>query len=142
MPQGRPGGLRGKHGELRVAAGSAAARGRTGQLPADVVERVPSQIPICDHASVKDGAVEMGEPVEQHRRRHALQRPVINRTGLDGLFELSLDYAAGTDLTAPVASDAPSIFTAVEEQLGLKLRSVRAPLDVLVVDRADKPAFD
>jgi uncharacterized protein (TIGR03435 family) len=71
-----------------------------------------------------------------------LQRPVINRTNLDGLFELSLDYAAGTDLTVPVASDAPSIFTAVEEQLGLKLRSVRASLDVLVVDRADKPTFD
>jgi uncharacterized protein (TIGR03435 family) len=71
-----------------------------------------------------------------------LQRPVIDRTGLTGQFELSLDFAPGTELTAPVPSDAPSIFTAVEEQLGLKLRSVRAPLDVLVVDRAEKPSFD
>jgi hypothetical protein len=39
----------------------APARGRTGQLPADVVEGVPSQIPIGDHAPVEDGAVEMGE---------------------------------------------------------------------------------
>jgi uncharacterized protein (TIGR03435 family) len=71
-----------------------------------------------------------------------LRQPVIDRTGLAGQFELKLDYAPGTELAAPVPYDAPSIFTAVEEQLGLKLRSVKAPLDVLVVDRAEKPTFD
>jgi bla regulator protein blaR1 len=71
-----------------------------------------------------------------------LQRPVIDRTGLAGLFELNLEFAPGTELTTAVPSDAPSLFTAVEEQLGLKLRSMKAPLDVLVVDRAEKPSFD
>jgi uncharacterized protein (TIGR03435 family) len=74
--------------------------------------------------------------------RVVLDRPVINRTGLQGLFELTLDFAPGPELTAAVASDAPTIFTAVEEQLGLRLKSVRAPLDVLVVDHAEKPSLD
>jgi transposase InsO family protein len=45
----------------------------------------PSQISIGDHTPVEDGAVEMGEPVEQHRRRHARQRPMINRTDVTRL---------------------------------------------------------
>ena len=72
----------------------------------------------------------------------ALRRPVIDRTGLAGQFAVSLEFAAGTDVATAPAPDAPSIFTAVEEQLGLKLKPVKAPLDVLVVDRAEKPAFD
>lgn len=72
----------------------------------------------------------------------ALRRPVIDHTGLTGLFGLNMEFAPGTELTAPVPSDAPSLFTAVEEQLGLKLRAQRAPLDVLVVDRAEKPSLD
>lgn len=72
----------------------------------------------------------------------ALKRPVIDRTGLAGQFALSFEFAPGTELTAAPASDAPSIFTALEEQLGLKLRPVKASLDVLVVDRAEKPALD
>lgn len=71
-----------------------------------------------------------------------LRQPVIDRTGLDGIFALDIDFDSGADLVAAPPSDAPSIFTAVEEQLGLKLRSVKAPLDVLVIDRAERPAFD
>jgi uncharacterized protein (TIGR03435 family) len=71
-----------------------------------------------------------------------LRRPVLDRTGLGGQFELNLEFAPGTELAAPVPSDAPSLFTAVEEQLGLKLRSVKAPLDVLVVNGAERPTFD
>ena len=69
-------------------------------------------------------------------------RPVLDRTGLDGQFAMDVEFAAGAELTNAPPSDAPSIFTALEEQLGLKLKPVKAPLDVLVVDRAEKPAFD
>jgi uncharacterized protein (TIGR03435 family) len=73
---------------------------------------------------------------------NALRRPVIDRAGLAGQFTFSLEFAPGTEITAAAAPDAPSIFTAIEEQLGLKLRPVKTSLDVLVIDRAEKPAFD
>jgi uncharacterized protein (TIGR03435 family) len=39
-------------------------------------------------------------------------------------------------------NDNPSIFTAVQEQLGLKLESTRGPVDILVIDHAEKPTVD
>src|SRR5262249_47301582 len=71
-----------------------------------------------------------------------VRQTVLDRTGLAGRLGLNLESARGAGLTAPPASDAASLFTALEEQLGLKLRPIKAPLDVLVVDSAEKPAFD
>jgi len=76
-------------------------------------------------------------------------RVVIDRTGLDGTFDLDLQWlpervggppAEGRGLTWPGQSDLPSIFTALSEQLGLKLDSRRGPVDVLVIERAEKPS--
>jgi uncharacterized protein (TIGR03435 family) len=67
-------------------------------------------------------------------------RAVVNRTGLTGAFNLDLRYA--TDLsTLPDldAATAPALETAVQEQLGLRLRATRGPVDVLVVDHAVMP---
>jgi uncharacterized protein (TIGR03435 family) len=64
-------------------------------------------------------------------------RIVVNRTGLQGPFTIDLEYSP--DQTA---SDLPSIFTAVQEQLGLKLESSRAPVDVLVIDSVERPTPD
>jgi uncharacterized protein (TIGR03435 family) len=63
-------------------------------------------------------------------------RPVVNKTGLEGGYDFTLDYAPdGAD-----PSDAlPSIFTALEEQLGLKLEPARGPVDVIVVDHIERP---
>lgn len=68
------------------------------------------------------------------------RQTVINRTGLNGRFELDLQYTPDTS-TAP-APEFPSIFTAVQEQLGLKLEASRGPVDVLVIDSVDRPAPD
>jgi uncharacterized protein (TIGR03435 family) len=77
-----------------------------------------------------------------------VSRVVRNRTGLTGTFDLDLQW---TDLTmllqpggsvpdAPPPADNPtSIYTALQEQLGLKLDSQKGPVDVLVIDRAEKP---
>jgi uncharacterized protein (TIGR03435 family) len=65
-------------------------------------------------------------------------RPVIDRTGLRGRFDAELHWAP----TEAVASDQPSIFTAVQEQLGLKLVPDRAPIEVLIIDRAEPPSPD
>ena len=65
-----------------------------------------------------------------------LGRPVIDRTTLEGDFDVDVTY---TDETSSAGGDtsrvnAPSLFTAMQEQLGLKLDASRAPVDVIVVD--------
>ena len=75
---------------------------------------------------------------------YGVGRPVVNETGLAGEFDVDLSYApdlgAGAAPTAPPATTAPSLFTALEEQLGLKLESARGPIDVVVIDRVERPA--
>jgi uncharacterized protein (TIGR03435 family) len=65
-------------------------------------------------------------------------RYVVDRTGLAGLFDLDLEF------TPEQAADTPgaSLFTALQEQLGLKLDAQRAPVEVLVIDSAAQPAPD
>jgi uncharacterized protein (TIGR03435 family) len=67
-----------------------------------------------------------------------LDRPVLDRTGLSGGFEFTLDWSADDSADANGASLGPSIFTAVQEQLGLKLSATKGPVETIVVDRADK----
>jgi uncharacterized protein (TIGR03435 family) len=62
-------------------------------------------------------------------------RVVIDETGLQGTFDVTLEWSP--DQTA---TDKPSIFTAVQEQLGLKLESAREPVDVLVIDHIERPS--
>ena len=82
-------------------------------------------------------------------------RVVVDKTGLAGTFDAVLTYApdpgmgaTGRDLppqlrATPVEnSDAPSLFTALQEQLGLKLESTTGPVEVLVIDSAEKPTQD
>jgi uncharacterized protein (TIGR03435 family) len=65
-------------------------------------------------------------------------RPVIDRTGLTGGYNVLLKWTATLGTDAP-AGDAVSLFTAVQEQLGLRLDNGTAPLDVVVVDRIERP---
>jgi uncharacterized protein (TIGR03435 family) len=69
------------------------------------------------------------------------QRAVIDRTGLAGGWDFELSFAPA-DVAASAATDAPSLFTALQEQLGLKLEAMRAPAEVLVVDRIEEPTPD
>jgi uncharacterized protein (TIGR03435 family) len=64
-------------------------------------------------------------------------RLVIDRTGLPGAYDVDLSFAAGSPGDTPGAA---SIFTALQEQLGLKLESMTAPVDFLVIDSADHPS--
>ena len=73
-------------------------------------------------------------------------RPVADRTGLTGAFDFDLQWTSGpvapaAGPTAP-ADDGPSIFVALQEQLGLRLEPGRAPFDVLVVDSVQRPTPD
>lgn len=74
-----------------------------------------------------------------------LGRVVVNRTAIEGKYDVSLRWTPEMDSTPGAAdgavSDAgPSLFTATEEQLGLKLESSKGPVEVLVIDRAEEPS--
>ncbi len=78
-----------------------------------------------------------------------LERVVLDRTGLTGVFDVDLDFAPPqglpggplvTDANAPDPSASPSIFTAIQEQLGLKLEPTTGPLDVLIIDHVEEPS--
>jgi uncharacterized protein (TIGR03435 family) len=63
----------------------------------------------------------------------------VDETGLKGPYDFALKYTydeqrAPTDGSAP-----PSLFTAIQEQLGLKLERVKAPADLLVIDKLERP---
>ncbi|HEY1760741.1 MAG TPA: TIGR03435 family protein [Bryobacteraceae bacterium] len=60
-------------------------------------------------------------------------RPVVDRTGLTGRYGVTLDFSRKD------GDDRPSVFTAVQEQLGLKLDAGKAPIEMLVVDHIEKP---
>lgn len=70
-----------------------------------------------------------------------LDRPVVDNTGITGVFDLKLEWSPDenqeTSLDKPAAA---SIFTAIQEQLGLRLEAHKTDVSVIVVDRADKPS--
>ncbi len=68
-----------------------------------------------------------------------LGRTVVDETALDGSYDISLHWTPD-DAPSPANSADPSFFTALQEQLGLRLESGRGPVEVLVVDQAEKPS--
>jgi uncharacterized protein (TIGR03435 family) len=78
-----------------------------------------------------------------------LDRPVVDQTGLQGRYDFTLTWTpdesqfGGLGVKVPPPTDdaaaPPGLFTAIQEQLGLKLESTKAPVEVLVVDRVEKP---
>jgi uncharacterized protein (TIGR03435 family) len=76
-----------------------------------------------------------------------LGRNVIDGTGLTGKFDVRLKWAieplsapAGPGVAPPSDQTGPSLFTALQEQLGLKLESAKGPVEVLLIDRIEKPS--
>lgn len=66
--------------------------------------------------------------------------PVIDSTHLPGTFDFTLDWSSGDAATEAIAK--PSLFTAIEEQLGLKLKSAKRTIGILVVDHAAPVALE
>ena len=75
-------------------------------------------------------------------------RPVEDRTGLTGNFDIDLDWTPDRPLPAPPAgapalpavdSNGAGLFTALQEQLGLKVEPTKNSIDILVVDHAEHP---
>jgi uncharacterized protein (TIGR03435 family) len=74
--------------------------------------------------------------------RDMANRVVINRTGLTGNYDFQLDWARDRGDGASTDSPYPHLFTALEEQLGLKLKSARATVDVVVIESAEEPSVN
>src|SRR5262249_28215212 len=79
--------------------------------------------------------------------RACLDRPIIDSTGVKGAFDFAVEFtpdeatpcfpsASGTDVGGP------SIFTALQEQLGLKLEPARSSVDTIVIDHIERPSLN
>lgn len=79
----------------------------------------------------------------------ALDRPIVDQTNMPGKFDITLNYLPDTkqtnsiDGSTPASTDpgvAPIPFEAIKEQLGLELKSTKAPVDVVVIDHVEPPS--
>jgi uncharacterized protein (TIGR03435 family) len=106
--------------------------GAGGTLPADFMPR-PGGI-MAGPGVILASAVTMTQIANTLNR--AVDRPIVDRTDLKGYFNMRLQFAQdpGPDAVSP------SIFTAVQEQLGLKLESSKNAMEVLIIDSVQKPA--
>ena len=74
-----------------------------------------------------------------------LQRKVVDETGLKGAYNFKLQFVPDRNASKPgddgviPPNDGPSIFKALQEELGLNLKATKGPVDVLVIDHAEKP---
>jgi uncharacterized protein (TIGR03435 family) len=138
--------------QLRPATIECEARGPGGPPPPGQSQpglRRPCSFRLGPGAFVADG-------VTMDRLASSLapfvQRLVLDRTGLSGDFDLELHWTPdvpprreappGAPPPPPIDPNGPSIFTAIQEQLGLKLESTKGPVDVLVIDHAERPTED
>jgi uncharacterized protein (TIGR03435 family) len=107
----------------------------------------PAFPPVCDSLAVlrkSAGAVMMAgvrdttmELLARHLSVLDLGRPVIDGTGLSGRFDFTIEWTP--DAALPDAP-APTSVQALRDQLGLKLEATRAPLQILIVDRIERPS--
>jgi len=114
----------------------------------------PGELPSCGLLPARSGGLSgRSVPLDLLAAQLSplVRRPVLNRTGLSGRFDIDLEWeideaqrAALAALApdrppAPANPDRPGLFGALQEQLGVKLDSTRAPVDVLVVDAVAHP---
>jgi uncharacterized protein (TIGR03435 family) len=122
----------------------------------------PGQKPTCALVLVTAGAGDRGTTLYAKASnltefagalRIVLDRPVINRTGITGMFDFRMQFAANQNAAGPAPDSpgapaspgtvpdpaGPSIFTAIQDQLGLKLEATKGPGEFLVIDSVQRP---
>jgi uncharacterized protein (TIGR03435 family) len=144
----------------RIAAAQATAAGRGGPPPVLPPLPDPNGPTPCGFFSIPPGlAAASGFAMASLARTLSdlTGRPVLDKTGLTGLYDFTLKYAPelgrvagppgffGPQPGAPPPAtdpDAPSLPVALQEQLGLKLESARGPVEVVIIDKLEKPTLD
>jgi uncharacterized protein (TIGR03435 family) len=86
--------------------------------------------------TIESKGISMESLVEQLSQQ--MGHIVVDQTGLKGLYAFTLRFSSNLDATAD--SSEPSIYTALQEQLGLELESTKAQVDVLVIDHVERPS--
>ena len=108
--------------------------GKSGGLnaqPADTPNPTPfPRVPPGPHAVMRESHLSMAELADA--LTYLAKRPVFDRTGIEGEYRVMMWWGNSLE------SDAPDLFTALQEQLGLKLESGRGPVETLIIDSADK----
>ena len=145
----------------REAALQAAAAGRGAAPPMPPLGDINAP-PQCGFGRLLTGNVAVsGRTIAQFVTTVSewMGRPVIDKTGLAGLYDFTLTFAPegvraagplgptltllqGQGQSPPADPNAPSLSAALEEQLGLKLESARGPIEVVVIDRLERPTPD
>jgi uncharacterized protein (TIGR03435 family) len=147
LSMARPGGKPGK--ALKPASGDcspeAFAARRGGPPPA-------GPPPVCGIQSMMGRIRFGGYPLSLFASNISGQvgRFVVDRTGLTGNWDFELVFTpegrgtapSGVDVPVPIDAAAPSLFTAVQEQLGLKFEPTKGPVEVLVIDSVQQPTID
>jgi bla regulator protein blaR1 len=126
-----------------------------GRGPQPFAMPAPGEIPKCGWMIGPGQLAAGGSPMEDLARNlsRLVGKIVVDQTNLTGTYDLIVHYTPDpgmggrSDLPgrspepglAPPVNDGPSIFSALQEQLGLKLESTKGPVNVLVIDRADEP---
>jgi uncharacterized protein (TIGR03435 family) len=132
------------HRELRQASGYELVVGKKGtKMEQAKLDEKSSDIHSNNsHMIAKN--VTMESFARNLSRNHDVGELVVDKTGLTGGFNFELDWSPERPDSKPDASpdDRPSIFTALQEQLGLKLESAKVPVPAIVIDRAAKPEAD
>jgi uncharacterized protein (TIGR03435 family) len=137
--------------QLRASAVDCAAIFAAAKAKGEAPPPTTNGRPTCGTRTTRGNMMTTGVAMADLARNLApfAGRPVIDKTGLTGGFDVDLTWAPelppgpdGTAPSAPPSSDGASLYTAVQEQLGLKLDARQGPVDVVVIDSAQRPVED
>jgi uncharacterized protein (TIGR03435 family) len=102
----------------------------------------PGEMPPCSTRITNGRLTGRGGPIDRIVRTFAglqgVERIIVDKTGLTGSFDVDLEWTQDPSVDAT----GPSLFTALQEQLGLKLEPARGPVEVLVIESAAQPSPD
>jgi uncharacterized protein (TIGR03435 family) len=112
-------------------------------MPLDSSRCAPPN-PSCGFSATPTQIVARGQSMDQLAARlsRSIGQTVVNETGVSGIFDFKVEWTQDEQFRAPGASASPAIFTALTEQLGLRLQGARAPVEVLVIDAIERPTAD
>ena len=98
----------------------------------------------CGFSATPTQIVARGQSMDQLavRLSRSIGQTVVNKTGVSGIFDFTVEWTQDEQFRAPGASASPAIFTALTEQLGLRLQGDRAPVEMLVIDAIERPTAD
>jgi uncharacterized protein (TIGR03435 family) len=111
------------------------------KLPPDKSGKLPASYPRETFPRVVDGGfvftnTSMAEFAQQLTELRGIDLPVVDRTGIPGVYDIKLESAAA----AVRDPNGPSLLTLIREQLGLKLVAAKDPIEVVVIDHAEEPS--